>query len=67
MTKRAFRAEWAGVRRRGRSRRRKKDGVREFTGSWGFSFEDCERLARGRSHWKMIMFLGRDVENVSGN
>ena len=33
----------------------------------GFSFEECERLARGMSDWKMIVYGEREAENVSWN
>ena len=50
-----------------RHKKRCSDGVKELVEQMGFSFEECERLARDRSDREMIMYGGRDAGRVPRN
>ena len=42
------------------------DGVLEFVGQRGFSFEECERSARDRSDWKEMCMEGEKRRMCQG-
>ena len=67
LTKKTYRVDLYGVRKRGRPRKRRRERVRELVEQMGFSFEECERLARDRSDREMIMYGGRDAGRVPRN
>ena len=52
--KRIYAKEVDGVRRRGRTRRRWRNGIVLLVEQKGFNLGICEKLARNMSDWQMI-------------
>ena len=62
-----YMAKVDGVRGKGRSRRRWKDGIREIRKLRGFNLGEREKSARDRDDWNMIVCERKITASVSGD